>query len=237
MSRKRRVLGVIPARGGSKSIQRKNITPLCGRPLVEYTIDAARTCELLDRLIVSTDSEEIAEVARANGVEVPFLRPAELAGDDCRMQGVMKHALRFLEEEERYVPEYLAILQPTSPLRGARHIDGALRLLLETGADSVVSVTSVPHQFNPHSVMKLEKGRLTSFVPGGERHNLRQHKPECYARNGAIYAFRRRILLEMDSFFGNDCRAYIMDREDSVDIDGPLDLEIAEMMMRRRKHG
>lgn len=231
-----KALAVVPARGGSKSIKLKNLAPLCGRGLIEYTFEAAKGSELLDRVVLSTDSEQIAAVARACGVEVPFMRPAELAGDDCPTLPVIRHAVEFLQREDDYRPDYIVILQPTSPLRTARHIDEALTLLIDSGADSVVSVIEVPHQFNPCSVMELQDDRLVPFMPDSEQYNLRQHKPVFYARNGAaVYAFRYETLFEKNSIYGDDCRPYFMSPDESVDIDEPLDLEIAELLLTRRE--
>ena len=228
-------LAVIPARGGSKSIRLKNLAPLCGKGLIEYTFQAAKNSRLLDRVIVSTDSEPIAAFARERGIEVPFIRPAELAGDDCPMLPVVKHAVEFLQREDAYKPDYIVILQPTSPLRVARHIDESLELLIDRGADSVVSVIEVPHQFSPYSVMKLEDGRVVPFMPDSEQYSLRQRKPKFYARNGAaVYAFTYETLFEKNSIYGDDCRPYVMAPDESVDIDEPLDLEIAEMLLGRK---
>src|SRR5918911_4592310 len=163
-----RVLGLIPARGGSKGIPGKNLAPLCGRPLVAWTIGAACAARSLDRVVVSTDSEEIAATARELGADV-LERPAELARDGTPMRDVLLHAL-----EELGRPEVLVLLQPTSPLRRAEHVDGAVALLRETGADSVVSVAEVPHRYRPGPLMELEDGRL---VPLGPTPATRQEKP------------------------------------------------------------
>ena len=154
------VLGVIPARGGSKAIPRKNLHPLGGEPLIAWTCRAAIGARTLTRTVVSTDDPEIAAAARRYGVEAPFLRPRHLAGDDTPTLPVVVHALDELAREG-FVPDAVAILQPTSPFRRSEHIDAALTLLEATGADSVVTVVKVPHQFNPVSVLRLDSlGRL-----------------------------------------------------------------------------
>ena len=146
-----RVLGLIPARGGSKGVPRKNIKLLCGKPLLEYTAQAALASRLLSRVILSTEDEEIAEAGRRCGLEVPFLRPQELAADDTPMLPVIEHAVRWVEERgERF--DAICLLQPTNPLRRAEEIDGCIELLIGTGADSVVTVLPVPAEYNPHWV-------------------------------------------------------------------------------------
>lgn len=229
------ILGIIPARGGSKGIPGKNLRPLAGRPLIAHTIEAALGSRRLTRTILSSDCPEIMAVARGLGLDVPFPRPAALAADDTPMLPVIRHALDTLREREGYEPQYIVLLQPTSPLRQARHIDEALDKLLASDADSLVSVVQVPHQYAPTSVMVLEGDRVRPYLPIDEARNLRQWKPTFYARNGAaIYAFTRQCLLERGSIYGETILAYAMSREDSVDVDEMLDLRICEMLLRER---
>lgn len=233
---KSKILAVIPARGGSIGIPGKNMKPLHGKPLIEYTFAAAKESKLLDRIVVSTDDERIAEIARRNKIEVPFLRPNGLATDNSPTLPVIQHAVNYLEEKENYEADYVVILQPTSPLRKAKHIDEALQILITTGADSVVSVTELPHQYNPYSVMKLHDGKLVPFAQNSEVYTQRQLKPTFYARNGAaIYAFKCETLMQKSSIYGDDCRPYLMNKEDSVDIDDMVDFEFAEFILSRRK--
>jgi CMP-N,N'-diacetyllegionaminic acid synthase len=226
------VLGVVPARGGSKGIPHKNLAMLAGRPLLAYTADAARMSRRLSRCIVSTDDEAIAKAARALGLEVPFLRPPELASDDTPMLPVLQHAAREIARGGLAI-DAVVLLQPTSPLRQALHIDAAIDLLESSGADSVVSVVEVPHQFSPVSVMRLEDGRLWSFLDG-PLVTRRQDKPKVFARNGpAVLAVRTRVL-ETGSLYGDDCRPLVMTASESIDIDGPDDLALAELMLSKR---
>ena len=229
------VLGIIPARGGSQSIPRKSIALLAGRPLLAYTADAVRGSVRLTRAVLSTDSDEIADVGRQCGLEVPGLRPPELARSDTLMLPVVQHVLKSLADREGYAPDVIVILQPTSPLRESSHIDEAVGLLLESGADSVVSVVPVPHQYNPASVMSIVDGALQPFLPGeGGRIQRRQEKPQVYARNGpAVYAARAAHLLSEDAhLYAGVCRAYVMPRDRSIDIDEPEDLAAAESLLR-----
>lgn len=229
------ILGLIPARGGSKSIPNKNITLLAGRPMLAYTCEAALASQYLKRIILSTDDPTIAEVGRKCGVEVPFLRPSKLAQDETPMLDVVRHVLNWLQEKEGYKPDIIVLLQPTSPLRKAEHIDAAVNILIKSGAESVVSVIEVPHQFNPVSVMRLENGKLVSFLPSPSILR-RQDKPQIYARNGpVVLVTRREIILGKNSLYGDDCRPYIMNERDSIDVDTPLDLEIAAFHIEQRR--
>ena len=157
---------MIPARGGSKGIPRKNLAILAGRPLIAYTVDAARASSGLTRVMVSTEDDEIAGVTRRLGVEVPFLRPARLAADETPILDVLTDLVASLEQRERYRPDILVLLQPTSPFRRAGHIDAAIDLLRSSGADSVVTVVPVPHQFTPSSLMQLQGDRLVPWTDG-----------------------------------------------------------------------
>jgi len=228
-------LGVIPARGGSRAIPRKNLWPLCGRPLIEYTFDAALNSTRLTRIILSTDDEEIAEVGRQAGVEVPFMRPTQLASDEAPTLPVVQHLISELVAREEYMPDAVVVLQPTSPLRRADHIDEALSILESQDCDSVVSIVDVPHQFHPVSVMKIEDGYLVPFLPGeGVNVLRRQDKSEVVARNGAaIYATKSSVIMR-DSLFGDSCCPLRMLPEDSVDIDSMSDMLIAEALIRNR---
>ena len=228
------VLGIIPARGGSQSIPRKNLVPLGGRPLIAYTCEAALGARRLDRVIISTDDAEIAGVAQALGAEVPFLRPEALAADTVPMIDVLRHAVRSLEDRDGYCADIVVLLQPTSPLRQARHIDETVDLLLRTGADSVVSVVEVPHQFTPGSLLRLDGERLAPYE-AGPMILRRQDKPRLYARNGpAVLAVRRQTLLDGGTLYGRDTCGYVMAPEESVDIDGPLDLDLATFFLFRQ---
>ena len=229
------VLGVIPARGGSKSTPRKNLYPLCGRPLIAYTFDAAKASQRLKRVILSTDDGEIAALGREHDIEVPFIRPARLAQDDTPMLPVIQHAIHYLASEDGYCPDVIVLLQPTSPLRRAEHIDAAVDILIETGADSVVSVVEVPHNFSPISVMRIVEGRLEPFISQEEWVLRRQDKPQVYARNGpAVCALTYETLMKGSTLFGEDCRPYLMATEDSVDIDTLQDIAYATFLLRCR---
>lgn len=229
------ILGIIPARGGSKSIPHKNITSIAGKPLLAYTCEAAIGSSRLTRVILDTDDQEIAEVGRKYGVEVPFIRSKQLAQDDTLMIDVILGAVKILKDKENYSSDVIVLLQPTSPLRTSKNIDDAVELLLKTGADSMVSVVKVPHRFNPGSVMSLENGRLVNFQKTQDLLR-RQDKSDFFGRNGpAVLTVKTDWLLKKRNFYGGDTRPLVMNEEDSIDIDTPFDLKIAEFLLKCRK--
>lgn len=227
------VLGIIAARGGSKGLPNKNLRLLAGRPLLAYTAGAAQASRRLSRVIVSTDDPAIADAAQALGLDVPFMRPAGLAADDTPMLPVLQHGLAELARAG-FAADAVVLLQPTSPLRRAEHIDAAIDLLESSGADSVVSVTEVPHQFNPVSVLRLDdEARLTPYL-AGPLVTRRQDKPRLFARNGPAVLAVRAAVVAGGSLYGNDCRALVMSARESVDIDTVDDLEMVELLMMKR---
>jgi CMP-N-acetylneuraminic acid synthetase len=230
------VLGIIPARGGSKGIPGKNVRLLSGQPLIAYTFEAARASRRLTRTILSTDSPEIADAGRRAGVEVPFLRPAELAGDDTPMALVIRHALDWLMREEGYQPGIVTLLQPTAPLRQAQHVDAALDMLLDSQADSVVSVTAVPGHYSPHWQFAIVDGEIRLWTGGAlsEIITRRQELPPTYTRNGAIYAFWRRTFEQSGSMYGARCLAYVMPPNVSANIDSLEDWALTEYLLEER---
>ena len=227
------VLGLIPARGGSKGVPGKNVRPLAGHTLLEYTARAARESGVLDRVILSTDSAEIADAGRRAGLEVPFMRPATLAADDTPMVPVIEHALAEVSRSE-WSPDIVVLLQPTSPLRRPDHIRDAIAMLRDTGADSVVTVVEVPRHLSPDYVMRIEGGRLTPFLPDGARVTRRQDARAAYSRDGTVYAFRRATIERTGSIYGEDCRPLLIDACDSLSIDSPEDWDEAERLLARR---
>ena len=219
------VVGLIPARGGSKGIPRKNLAPLGGKPLIAWTIEAALGSEHVARAVVSTDDPELADVARSLGVDV-LDRPPELAGDETPMRDVVAHAGREL------VPETaLVLLQPTSPLRTSRHVDDVVELLLASGADAVVSVVEVPHRYGTASLLRIDGEQLVRLDE--TPYAGRADKPVLYARNGPAILALRADRIGNDLYAG-DLRPYVMDAADSVDVDEPFDLELAEFLLSRK---
>jgi len=225
-----RVLGLVPARGGSKGVPGKNLALVLGKPLLQYTAEAARAARTLARVVLSTDDAQIAAAGRAFGLETPFLRPAELARDETPMFPVVQHALVALAPD-RF--DAVLLLQPTSPLRRGADIDGAVALLERTGADSVIAVVDVG-EHHPARMKSLDaEGRLHNppFAEAVEGQR-RQELPKLYLREGSIYLTRTSVLLEQGTFQGRDCRAWIVPPELACNVDEPHDLLIAEALLR-----
>ena len=222
------VLALIPARGGSKGIPRKNLAPLGGKPLIVWTIEAARAAELVSRVAVSTDDDEIAQVARGAGAEV-ISRPAELSGDAAQTEPALEHAVAYLREREGYRPDLLVMLQCTSPLRGAETIERGIRLLAETGCDCVLSVSPIQ---NPHVTGTLGPAGLWQPRYRYDQRALSQQVEPLYAENGALYVLRREVLETYHNRLGGEVHALVMDPLRSVDIDRPEDLRLAEALMQ-----
>ncbi|WP_189628608.1 acylneuraminate cytidylyltransferase family protein [Roseivirga thermotolerans] len=231
MSDKPKLLGLIPARGGSKGVPGKNIKDLNGKPLISYTIDAAKSTDKLDRLIVSTDSEEIATVCKELGAEVPFIRPDHLATDTARAIGVIQHALEFAEEQDGCVYDLVVYLEPPNPLRLSKDIDNCIDLFFEKNPDSVVSVQEA-NQFHPILMKKIENGLLKPIwrnEPEGVPRQL--YDPTAYMRNGAVYIFRREHI-KKGVMYGEDIVPYVMPIERSVCIDDMMDWYVAEAWIK-----
>ncbi len=233
-----RILGVIPARGGSKGVPRKNLREVGGRPLVAWSVEVAReAADVLYRTVVSTDDEEIAEVCRGLGGDVPFLRPPDLGGDRVPMVPVLRHAVRAVEEEEGRPVDWVMLLQPTNPFRTAEDIREAVRLASQGGCDSVISVVRVLH-VHPILMKRIEGDRLLPYCIEEEEGTRRQdYDPPAYMRNGAIYLTGRDTLVERGSIWGETIRPYVMPAERSVGIDSELDLKLADLLMRERAGG
>ena len=233
---KKEILAIIPARGGSKGIKHKNMVLVDGKPLIQYTIEAAKESRYITRTIVNSDDEEILRFAESQDIET-VVRPSELAQNNTPMKDVICDQLSRLKQKENYVPDIILLLQPTSPLRTGRHIDEAMKKLIYSDGDALVSVEEEPHLHSPYSVMRLnEKGYLEFFMKEGQRFTSRQEKPKFYARNGAaIYAVYTDIYMKTGSLYGTKCVPYEMAAEDSVDIDDQLDLFVAECMLKYRQ--
>lgn len=226
------MLAIIPARSGSKGLPGKNIRPMLGLPMIAHTIRAAAAAERISEIVVSTDSEEIAGVAREHGASVPFLRPAELSGDKAAVTDALSYTIRRLEEERGEPIPAFCELQPTSPLRNAGDIDGAVGLFLERDADSVISFVKSEKPL----AWARELDREGRILPSpASRASNRQEHPDVYWPNGAVYVVRS-ALLAAGSFYTEKSYAYLMPPERSADIDTLLDFQIAEFLMTKGYH-
>ena len=219
------VLGIIPARGGSKGIPRKNIKLLCGKPLIAWTIEEAKKSKYIDRLILSTEDNEIIKVAKEWGCEVPFKRPKELAKDKTPGIEPVLHAIKKLPEKY----DYVCLLQPTSPLRKAEHIDGAIEQCIDNKADSCVSVTEV--EKHPYWMYEIKANNLIVPLIKKELVTRRQDLPKVYVLNGALYVIKANVLKQKKKFINEKTIAYVMDRERSVDIDNIKDFKYCEYFL------
>ncbi|MBI1975624.1 MAG: acylneuraminate cytidylyltransferase family protein [Candidatus Vogelbacteria bacterium] len=234
------VLALIQARGGSKGVPGKNIRMLGGKPLIAWTVEAARKAPSVNRVIISTDSAEIADAARIYGAEVPFIRPAEFATDDAKSIGLLRHALLWLEEHEGYRPDALVQLKPTNPLRTSAHIEDAIRLFKESSeTDAVITVR--PVREHPYKTWKrTEDGRIEPFIQEDYHHikeavkSPRQKLPEAFIQNSCVHVIRPSTILEQNSSIGTNVRVVVMSEEDSLNIDTPNDFALAELLFAQR---
>jgi CMP-N,N'-diacetyllegionaminic acid synthase len=228
-----KVLCLINARGGSKGLPGKNIKPLAGKPLIAWSIDVAKQSKLITKVVVSTDSDEIAHVASQHGAHVPFKRPADLASDDSKQIDTVIHAIKFLESMgERY--DYVCILQPTAPLRSLEDVDGTLDLLIKSGADSAVTVLEDP---DAHPAMLYKMGvqnKVTPYIETQNRGTLRQQLEPYYRRVGLVYAMKRDVVMN-GSLYGKDTRGYKIARERAFNIDTEFDFDLIKAWVQYQK--
>jgi len=225
----KKILAVIPARGGSKEIPRKNIRLLAGKPLIAYTIEAALKSKYVDKVIVSTEDIEISQISEQYGAEV-VKRPEKLARDETPTLSVIQHVVRRLKEKY----DIIVALQPTSPLRDEKDIDAAIDLFGKHGTDSLVSVCEVEH--HPYWMVRVTNGKVEPFVKTDKEYPRRQDLPKLYRFNGAIYIAKKDILMKENKIFGKNATAFIMPLEKSIDIDTELDFKLAEILMKSSLH-
>ncbi len=222
------VLCIIPARSGSKGIPSKNIQKVCNKPLIEYSINAAKKSRLVTRIIVSTDSQKIADVATKLGAEVPFIRPKKISGDHVTQYDVAQHALKLLLQKESYVPDIITILQPTSPIRTGAMIDRSINLLKKNNSTSVISVSSV--KSHPDIIFNYNGKYLRPLNKNFEKHSIRQSQSKLYGPTGSMYTFWHKTLKNYNSMYGPRIKPLIIKQEEfNIDIDVLFDLFISEM--------
>lgn len=236
------IVGIIPARGGSVRVPLKNIKPLAGKPLIAYTIESAIGSGVLDRVIVSTDHDEIARISKQYGAEVPFKRPADISGD-VQTELVLQHAVRYLERTEKYQVDAIVLLQPTSPLRKRETIVKCVEKFKNAkDADSVVTVSNI-EGFRPEWMLYVdERGKITSyntpFIKNGRsviKLVARQSFPVLFKQNGAVYVTARDLLMKEKLVIGINAYAVIIDEEEALDVDTPTDFLIVETIMHMRR--
>ena len=227
-----KILGIIPARGGSKGIPGKNTKLLNGKPLIAYTIEVALKSKILNHLIVSSDDDEIITVTRKFGADVPFIRPAELAQDNSSSIDLVIHALEFYQEREEYF-DAICLLQPTNPFRSLNFLENSLDKFLKKDCDTLLSVLEVPHQFNPHwTFKKNSSGSLELSTGESEIIPRRQDLPKAYYRDGSIYIVKSSIILGKKSFYGDSIEFIDASNEKNVNIDTMEDWILAEKLSK-----
>jgi len=232
--RSRRILIVVPARGGSKGVPLKNIHPLNGIPLIAHTAQVVRDLGCCDRCVVSTDSDEIAAVAGEHGLAAPFRRPEHLSGDRIGDLDVLRHALSTMGELDRCRYDVVVMLQPTSPLRRVRHVEEALKTLVDCGLDAVWTVSPTDPKYHPRKQLRLDaQGGLSYYELDGGAVVARQQLDPLYHRNGAAYAFDSTYLADATDPLGNNNRAIVID-EPMISIDTLQDFKDVEYLLARR---
>lgn len=226
------ILALISARGGSKGVPRKNIRLVAGKPLIAWTIDAATKSNKLDRIVVTTDNEEIADISQQYGAETPFMRPPSLAQDKSSSIDAVIHALHWLQANQNYCPDLVILLQPTSPLRTTADINAAIHLLQKKNASSVIGVCKTPH--HPYWAKKVDAtGKLSDFQSKDRTYAQRQELPPAYMVNGAIYLSQSQQFATHKTFHITPSYAYCMPQDRSLDIDTEWDLQVADFALRR----
>ena len=223
------VLAIIPARGGSKGIPHKNIRNLAGKPLIAYTIIAAKKSKLIDKIVVSTDDKKIAKISEACGIEVPFLRPKNISKDNSSTIEVVKHALEFLRTNQDYIPDMIIVLQPTSPLRTTRLIDDAIKILRKSKSSCVITVSKIKK--HPSSAFWLKSRLLKPLKQNITEYNKKQKSLDLYFPTGSIYVFWEKTIKKYNSIYGPKIKPILVNIED-VDIDNQLDLFFTEMIIK-----
>ena len=228
----KKILAVTLARGGSKGVPQKNIRDLCGRPLISYTIKEAAKSSYIDKYIVSTDCEDIAHVAKAEGAELPFLRPSEFSGDSATSASALVHAVEFLKEKGENF-DYVVELMATNPLKKAADIDGCIENALLNGYDCCVAVHRIWDQ-HPSRVKKIVDGVLIDFYPEIPESRRQDLEPPAYIRSGSIYVTKVDFLLKNNSRYGsNSTASYILPEERVINIDGLDDFRLAELKLKK----
>ena len=227
-----RILGLIPARGGSKGIPRKNIKLLDGKPLIQYSIEVGLACSLIDELVVSTEDEEIAAISKSTGASVPFIRPSHLASDQSPTLDTVIHVLDFFEKKE-ILFDAVCLLQPTVPFRDIEDLSAAIKKFVASDADSLISVREVPHVYNPYWVYEqdAENGFLKLAKGGDSIIPRRQDLPKTYHRDGSIYLTKKEIILKEKSLYGKKIIPHIMKNSPNINIDTMEDWKLAEQFV------
>lgn len=230
-------IAIIPARGGSKTIKNKNLISLNGKPLIAYSIEAAKKSRFLNRIIISTDDREIANVAEDYGADVPFFRPDKFAQDNSPDRDVLRHCINWLEQNENYIPEYVAYLRPTTPFKNETHIDNCFQKLRSiSNATSLRSITPVEGVFHPYWMYKKTSEFIEPFINTVDPKDYyqRQLLPNCCRLNGVVDILRSSVFMDFNDIYGNNIAYYEIEELEAIDIDTKQDLYFAEYMLSKK---
>ena len=225
------IIAIIPARGGSKRLPGKNIKLLASKPLIAWTIEAALESKIFDHVLVSTDCDKIAQISKSFGAEVPFLRPTEIATDTATTNDVVTHLVKWFEEEHNREVTTVAILQPTSPLRNAQHIQESFKVMRDKQAKAIVSVCELEHPIQFCNKLGSD-GSMDGFINPKNIRRTQELEP-YYRLNGAIYIFNREYVSKLDKLYSSGTHAYIINQKSSIDIDTEDDFELAEYYINK----
>tara|TARA_R110002049_G_scaffold13509_2_gene58414 strand:- start:60034 stop:60753 length:720 start_codon:yes stop_codon:yes gene_type:complete len=229
--RNKNILAVIPARGGSKGVIRKNLRHIHGKSLIAHAAECVNQLNWIDAVILSSDDEEICAHARNSNIDVPFIRPEELSTDDAKSIDVWRHAWLTCEDYYKKKFDISVLLEPTSPMRTAQDITNAVTLLIEKQSLSVATVSKTPGHYTPHKTLKIsESGFIGPYLEGGIKYSIRQHIPDYYHRNGICYATTREGLIEKYNLMEDKCIPLVIERP-VVNIDEEIDLKLAEVLL------
>ena len=234
IKKKLKILGIIPARGGSKEIKRKNLLKIGGKTLVELAIKSAKKSKLLTRIILSSEDKEILKIAKKAGVEIPFIRPKKLAKDNSSTFSVLKHAVKWLEKNENWRADIIVLLQPTTPFRKGTHIDAVVKLLLKSRSDAATTIKKV--SYPSHWMLKIvNKNKIKNLFKGGNRYLRRQDAPQTYQPAGLVSAMTRKLLFSLKTTLpAGDTRGYIIPSKFGINIDSSHDYKLAVSLLGKK---
>ena len=228
-----KIIAVIPARIGSKGIPKKNIQLIGKKPLIQYSIESAKKSKVFDKILVSTDSKQIAKVAKSLGAEVPFIRPKRISGSYASVKDVIKHTVNFLAKNQSYFPDIITILQPTSPFRDIKIIKKSISSLQKTKATSVITVSELKK--HPYKSFSYNKNFLKPFKKDFEKYESRQKIPKLFYHTGSVYSIWTKNLKKYNSIFGPRIKPIKTSGILNIDIDDSYDLEMARLLIRNKK--
>ena len=228
------ILGIIPARGGSKEVPRKNLLKIGGKSLIELAIDSAIESKFLTKILLSSDDDEMIKEGNKINRFAPFKRPKNLATDTSSTFSVLEHAVNWLIKEENWETDIIVVLQPTTPFRKGHHIDSVVELLLKSKSNAAITIRNP--DYTPYWMLNMDKNqKLTNVLKGGNIYKRRQDAPITFQPAGMVYAFKKNLIYEMDTIFPyKDTRGFFVSREDSINIDSYIDYELAKLIYEKK---